>query len=76
MEKENIPFPNKIINSWDILRGLGSVAFHAIADQFRHESSSDHFVHPLDLPQEPVIDWPKLPFDSEGNWHNPDGDAA
>lgn len=51
VEKENydrIPFPDKLVNWFDIAKGLGHAAFHLVADQLRHETPSDHFTQPLE----------------------------
>jgi len=71
----------RIITSLDIVRALGSMARHAVLDQFQHETPSEHFRNPdiitdhLPVPDNVVEFTPRLPFDSEGNWHNPDGVA-
>lgn len=50
---EQIPFPERLVTAWDIVKGMGQVVLHALTDQFRHEGVSEHFVHdPLVSPLE------------------------
>ena len=75
---ERIPFPEKLVNWLDIARGLGGAALDAARhslEQFRYETPSEHFRGASKQLDQQLYDQPRLPFDSEGNWHNPDGVA-
>lgn len=42
MERPQIEFPEKIVNFYDIAKGLGEIVLHKVFDQFQHEGISDH----------------------------------
>lgn len=65
------------INLFPRLRAVGHFLAEVVRPVHQLATHGDHtFEHPLDTPVEPVTAMPTLPFDSEGNWHNPDGEAA
>lgn len=83
MEADKNPFPDIKLFRFERLRNaadfIGNV-FHLVFDQVRHEIQpyeSDHFkpsheikdgahIHRLNRAK-------PVPYDSEGNWHNPSG---
>lgn len=42
MEKDNIPFPDRLVNYYDIAKGIGEIVFHKVFDHLQHPGISDH----------------------------------
>ena len=45
---EQIPFPDRLINWYDLAKSVGEIVFHSITDQLRHSTPSEHFIFESD----------------------------
>lgn len=60
MDREQIPFPDKLITWYDLAKGVGEVVLHAAFDLIHHEAKpteSEHYQPELTQVQKDANKW-------------------